>query len=230
MTQNAPLQDIRWHRFPDANAMDNDVARRITELANRSIAAKGSFHVVLAGGNTPQNIYRKLRDISTDWQAWHVYFSDERCQPAGFPERNDAMAAAALLDHVPIPREQIHKIPAELPQAQCVEQYTKTLAQTGTFDLVLLGIGHDCHTASLFPGYNWGRGDNAPAVLAFDRAPANPPARISLSAHRLSDARQVWFLVSGPGKQQALLRWQNGEFLPMNAINPPGGLDVFVAP
>lgn len=230
MTEQAPMQDIRWHRFGNKDDMDQHVAKVITELANKAIAHKGSFHVVLAGGDTPRDIYSLLRQGETDWSCWHVYFSDERCQPANFPERNDVMARETLLDYVPIPATQVHAIPAELPQPECVAQYTQTLAGVGTFDLVLLGIGHDCHTASLFPGYNWGRGAGAPAVLAFDRAPANPPHRISLSANRLSDAKHVWFLVCGPGKQQALLRWQSGEFLPLSAINPPNGLDVFVAP
>lgn len=225
----APVQDLRWHRFKFAVTLHETVAAKIIEVANAAIASKGSFHIVLAGGNTPRDTYTLLRKAQTDWQKWHVYFSDERCAPFPHPSRNDAMADGCLFVHVPVPREQIHRIPSELPAAECVEQYTQTLEGIERFDLVLLGLGEDGHTASLFPNRNWGKDENSPAVLSVHYHKVDPPDRISMSVKRLNAAEHVWFIITGRNKQDALMRWQNGDFLPVSYINPPGGIDVFVS-
>lgn len=210
---------------------ERTVAEKIITLANRCIAEKNSFHIVLAGGETPRAIYALLKDAKTDWQRWHVYFGDERCAPENDPKRNDTMAFDAWLAHVTIPRSQIHSIPAELPQKTCIEQYTQILDGVGNFDLVLLGLGEDGHTASLFPGNDWGEKSDAPDVIAVDNAPKTPAQRITLSAKRLSAAEQVWFLIRGDSKKEILQRWQDGEALireklPASAIQPKNGIEV----
>jgi 6-phosphogluconolactonase len=93
---------------------------------------------------------------------------------------------------------------------------------------VLLGLGEDGHTASLFPGHDWGRHGDSPDVLAVADAPKPPPARVSLSANRLSNARQVLFLVEGAGKRDAIAAWKRGDGIPAASIAPAAGVDILL--
>ena len=204
------------------------IAAKIIALANRCIKNKESFHIVLAGGETPRAVYSLLKEMVTDWEKWHIYFGDERCLPAHDKNRNDTMAFDAWLTHTDIPQTQIHSIPAELPQQICVEQYTQTLSCVGNFDLVLLGLGEDGHTASLFPGNDRGDNADAPDVMAVDNAAKAPAHRITLSAKRLSAAEKVWFLVRGDSKKDILQRWQSGETFPASAIQPENGIEILI--
>jgi 6-phosphogluconolactonase len=219
---------VRWQAHADAVALREAARERLAAAAQEAIAARGAFHIVLAGGSTPRALYASLPGLETDWRAWHVYFGDERVLPAADPERNSRMAAEAWLDRVPVPRAQIHPIPTEEGIESAVRTYQAVMAGVGEFDLVLLGLGEDGHTASLFPGDYWGEGAAAPDVLAVRGAPKPPPERVSLSAHRLSRARRVLFLVSGAGKREAIARWRLGERIPAAAIQPPGGVDVLL--
>lgn len=222
------MLNTRWQVHPDPAALQAAAADLVAECAREAIRARGAFHIVLAGGSTPRALYAALASLETDWHAWHVYFGDERVLPAADPERNSRMADEAWLARVPIPRAQIHPIPAEEGVDAAVRAYQALMAATGEFDLVLLGLGEDGHTASLFPGDYWGEGRSAPDVLAVREAPKPPPERVSLSAHRLSRARKVVFLVAGAGKKAALSRWQRGERIPAAAIAPAGGVDVLL--
>jgi len=221
-------QVCRWHILADPDALEQAATARILQAAQQAIARAGTFHLVLAGGNTPRRIYRELSRKATDWSRWHVWFGDERCLPPADPERNSRMASDAWLDQVPIPPGQIHPIPAELGAVAAANAYAATLAGLGDFDLVLLGLGEDGHTASLFPGHDWGADADAPDVLAVFDAPKPPPERVSLSARRLAAAREVIFLVSGTGKQAAVANWQAGAVLPAAAIVPASGVDVLL--
>jgi 6-phosphogluconolactonase len=111
---------------------------------------------------------------------------------------------------------------------QATHAYAETLRAVGEFDLVLLGLGEDGHTASLFPGHEWGRAAGSPDVLAVFEAPKPPAQRVTLSAARLSRARQVMFLVSGEGKHRAIADWRAGKDIPARAITPAAGVDVLV--
>jgi 6-phosphogluconolactonase len=173
-------------------------------------------------------VYELLRDAPTDWSRWEVYFGDERCLPPDDAERNSRMAASAWLDHVPIPQDRIHVIPAEVGAEVSALRYAVTLQQLGDVDLVLLGLGEDGHTASLFPGRDWGVAPDSPDVLAVFDAPKPPPQRVSLSAARLSRAREVLFLVEGASKRDAVLRWKTGADIPARSIRPSAGVDVLV--
>jgi 6-phosphogluconolactonase len=136
------------------------------------------------------------------------------------------MAAEAWLDHVSIPPSQVHTIPAESGAAAATKSYAQTLAGLGNFDLVLLGLGEDGHTASLFPGHKWGAEADAPDVLPVFNAPKPPAERVSLSARRLAATREVIFLVSGTGKQSAVAAWRAGTAIPAAAIAPAAGVDI----
>ncbi len=222
------MSEVRWLPVADVAELERTACRLIVDASQRAIKERGEFLIVLAGGNTPRGVYRLLRKQSADWSRWNVYFGDERCLPAGDAGRNSKMAADEWLDHVPIPKDQVHPIPAELGATAAALAYAETLRNVSEFDLVLLGLGDDGHTASLFPGHDWGTSTDAPAVLAVFNAPKPPPERVSLSAARLSRAREVLFLIAGDDKRDAVARWRAGENIPARAIRPRGGIDVLV--
>ena len=217
-----------WHLYPDGATLQQRVAEGMERLAAEVIGARGAFFLVLAGGNTPRGIYKRLRDIKTDWRRWHVYFGDERVLPVDHPDRNSVMAREVWLDHVDIPQAQVHPIPAELGAGEAALRYDRLLRGTGSFDLVLLGLGEDGHTASLFPGQDWGEAESQGAALVVEGAPKPPPERVSLSAWRLAWADNVWFVATGEGKRAAVAAWRGGESIPAAAIRPDGGVDVFL--
>lgn len=221
------LQKCRWHEFDSRIALEQAARRFILEAAERAIAARGAFLVVLAGGHTPRNVYQGLSIADADWPVWHIYFGDERCLPADDPERNSRGARTVWLDHVAIPSRQIHSIPAELGPETAAASYALDIAAVGKFDLVLLGLGEDGHTASLFSGKDWGEGQGAPLVLAVHDAPKPPADRVTLSAGRLSEARSVLFLVTGKSKREAVDRLMAGERIPAGSIRPETGIDIY---
>jgi 6-phosphogluconolactonase len=220
------MQICRWHHFSDAATLREALVRRISTCAAAAIAARGAFSCVLAGGRTPEAIYRELCALDTDWQAWSIYFGDERCLPCGDSQRNDTMARAAWLDRVPIPGTQIHAMPAELGPVAGAQQYAELLASVPEFDLVLLGLGEDGHTASLFPADLPALHSTKPA-LPIDNAPKPPAQRISMSAARLARSRAVLFAVTGVDKRDALLRWRQGAQIPAALIVAPPGVDIY---
>jgi len=223
----AASPEYRWHEFDSRIAFEQAASRFILENAEVAIVARGAFRIVLAGGNTPRNIYQALCSATADWSAWHIYFGDERCLPADDRERNSAMARSAWLDHVAIPARQIHPIPAELGAEAAAAVYARKVAAVDEFDLVLLGLGEDGHTASLFPGKDWGEAEDALPVLAVHNAPKLPSNRVTLSARRLSKARKTIFLVTGESKMDALKRLRAGERIAASAIRPESGIDVY---
>jgi 6-phosphogluconolactonase len=226
---NASARGVRWLGVADVAELHRTACRYIIEAAERAIQQRGEFVIVLAGGNTPRGVYRLLRAESADWSRWSVYFGDERCLSPDDVERNSKMAADEWLDHVPIPKARVHPMRAELGATAAALAYADTLRGVGEFDLVLLGLGEDGHTASLFPNHDWGTAPDAPDVLAVFDSPKPPPQRVSLSAARLSRAREVLFLVAGESKREAIARWRAGERLPAAAIRPATGVDVLLS-
>lgn len=228
VTKPTTPAQCRWHTVADLPALHRAALNAILGSAMLAIQLRGRFHLVISGGETPREIYRQLRAARSDWSAWHIYFSDERCLPPTDVNRNSRMAAEAWLDHVAIPAVQLHIIPGELGASQAARVYAETLRTVGMFDLVLLGLGEDGHTASLFPKHEWGSAPDAPDTLAVLDAPKPPPQRVSLSAARLSRSRQVIFLVAGESKRKAVAEWRNGKIIPAQAVAPAAGVDVLV--
>jgi len=224
----ASASDVRWLAVADVAELERSATQRIIDAAERAIKRRGEFLIVLAGGNTPRGVYRLLRGQDVNLRYWNVYFGDERCLPADDAERNSTMAAIEWLDQVPIPKDQVQPIPAELGASAAALAYAATLRAVGEFDLVLLGLGDDGHTASLFPDHEWGAAPDAPTALAVFNAPKPPPERVSLSAARLSRAREVLFLVAGDAKREAVKRWRVGENIPARSIRPSAGVDVLL--
>jgi len=202
-------------RVFDTPAMLVDaLADALLRQAATAIAAHGRFHLVLAGGTTPRALYETLAQRGAGDRRWHVWYGDERCLPVDDPERNSVMAETAWLAESAIPPAQRSSIPAESGAEAAAAEYAARLADVPTFDLVLLGMGEDGHTASLFPGRVW----TGAGALAVHDAPKPPPDRVSLSAGRLSASQAVWFVVTGAGKREALRRWEDGEALPVAAV------------
>jgi 6-phosphogluconolactonase len=173
---------------------DDLVALATTFIAEQSAAAGDPFRIALAGGSTPRSVYEGLSDLRLDWAAWHVWWSDERLVPPDHPDSNERMARDALLSRVPIPESQVHplrSLDAVLPDR---------------FDLVLLGIGPDGHTASLFPGDS--ALEAAGPVVRVVR-PDHP--RLTFTYPVLNAARCVAFMVSGEGKREQVGRVLAGD-------------------
>src|SRR5271165_905264 len=142
--------------FADAAALIACAADFIASSAADAIAARGSFAIALAGGNTPKPVYQRLVSAAIDWTRVQVFFGDERCVPPSDTRSNFHMAKAAMLDHVAIPAGSVHRMRGEDPPEAAAEAYAadlrNALGDDGPLDLVLLGLGQDAHTASLFPG------------------------------------------------------------------------------
>ncbi len=217
-------QTSRWHSFASQGEINQAAVKRILQAANEAIAQHGSFLIVLAGGSTPRSVYQLLAKEQADWAKWHVYHNDDRCLPVDHAERNSKMAREAWLSHVAIPQEQIHDIPAELGNIEGAKAYAKTLAGVRSFDLVILGLGEDGHTASLFP--NQAVDNSADAVPVFN-SPKPPADRVTMSQNRLNNTYEVLFLVTGAGKQEAVDNWLNGVAIPATLIAPACGVDVY---
>lgn len=207
--------NTQWHTLATADDVALAAYQRILDAAKSAISERGQFKLVLAGGTTPEKVYRLLAQADADWSEWFIYYGDERCLPAGHAERNSVMAEQAFLDKVAIPKTQVFAIPAELGPDQAAIQYRQVVKDALPFDLVLLGMGEDGHTASLFPGHQH---DSDELVHAVYNSPKPPPERVSISAKVLGDARQVIFLITGSNKQEAVKLWRSGQELPVANI------------
>lgn len=219
------LAALHWHVYPDTFSLARAAADRILHLARLAIGRKGSFNIVLAGGQTPLHTYRYLARSDAQWSDWHVFFSDERCLEKGDPQRNDALICEHWLDEVAIPASQINHMLAHAGFDVAVSDYDKKLRGHLPFDLVLLGVGEDGHTASLFPGHQ-----HSPAlqVVPVQNSPKPPHERVSLNYPVLCEAREVMFLLEGSNKQAAVKAWQAGEALPVSRIQGRDETRVYI--
>lgn len=214
----------RWHSFSSQDEVNQAAISRILQAADEAIKQQGSFYIVLAGGSTPKAVYQLLSQQQADWSKWHVFHNDDRCLPTDHDERNSKMAREAWLNHVAIPADQIHDIPAELGNVEGAKAYAETLKGLREFDLVILGLGEDGHTASLFPSQTV---DNSADAVPVFNAPKPPADRITISQARLNNTKEVMFLVTGANKQDAVNQWRNGESIPATLITGHNGADIY---
>lgn len=176
----------------------DEVARVAASRIAADLASGGTF--ALAGGTTPQLCYSNLRALPVPWGRVTVLFGDERCVPPTDPESNYRMARESLLAEVA--PASVHRIAGELGPKEAAFLYSSVLEELLPLDVVLLGVGEDGHTASLFPG-NAALTARGPAVPV-DDAPKPPPARVSLSLSVLREAEHVYVLATGAGKRGAV--------------------------
>lgn len=200
---------LQWRVCADDTALARTVADRILAAATQAIAARGRFRLVLAGGRTPEAAYRLLLAGTAEWLAWELYLGDERCLPVNDKERNSQIAAALFAR---VPALAAHPIPAELGARAGAAAYEPVVASAVPFDLVLLGVGEDGHTASLFPGQVL---ETSRWVSAVSAAPKPPSDRISMSLKALRATREILVIAAGAGKAEALRAWRRGERLPI---------------
>jgi 6-phosphogluconolactonase len=226
---------------PDADELACAVAGYMAGAAIQAIKAQGRFTVALAGGSTPRGAYEQLASGTfakhVDWSRVHVFWSDERCVPPDDERSNYRMADEALLSRVPIPQDNVHRINGEVPPDEAAADYELTLKEglgaEGGFDLVMLGLGQDGHTASLFPG--------DAAVEEHERwvvpvaAPDVEPciARVTLTLPVINASNRVAFVAAGTSKS-AIVRevMQQAETsspgLPAAQVRPRGELVWFL--
>lgn len=227
---------------PSFDALMHAAAELWVASAASAIGASGRFAVALSGGATPQDLYRLLAtDLyasEVDWSRVHAFWGDERCVPPDDPASNHRMARDALLSRVPIQSENVHRIRGEDEPAAAAAAYERELRETfatpdgpprlspgSRFDLVLLGLGEDGHTASLFPGSAALR-EPARWVRAVHPSEV-PTARVTLTPAVINAAAEVAFLVSGRAKAAILRRVLDGPYqpdaLPAQIIAPRAG-------
>lgn len=213
-----------WQVCADTTALALAGADAIAAAARSAIAAHGRFRVVLAGGTTPLACYRQLAASRQDWPKWELYYGDERCLPADDAERNSCMVATsglgALAGHN-------FTIPAELGAESASSAYADIIANALPFDLVVLGVGEDGHTASLFPGQPWMRSDAS--VLAVHDAPKPPSDRVSLGLVSLRNTRSQLVLAGGVGKHDAIAAWRAGADLPIARVTTDIACRILIA-
>ncbi len=202
----------QWQTEADAAAVADAACRLIGVAARNAIAERNRFRLVLAGGSTPQATYQRLAASDQNWKRWSLYYGDERCVPPDDPERNSRMVietglAARVGKHFPIP--------TELGAKPAATRYRERLKSAMPFDMVVLGMGEDGHTASLFPGHAW----PDKSVFAVKQAPKPPEERVTLSITALQDCRAMLILVTGEQKAAAVQQWRSGADLPVARVS-----------
>lgn len=230
--------------LPNYEAMSRAAVEQVISCAKDVLASHGPFAMVLAGGNTPRRLYELLAgpySSQINWNRVHLFWGDERYVPADDEASNFRVAREALIRHVPIPPDQVHRIPTDIsPPAKAASTYEGTLRRffegrndKYPFDLVLLGMGTDGHTASLFPedAPHTTSSTDAPwvrAVTAPDRH--TPRQRITLTMAALNQSRDAVFLVSGASKRDAAhaVLDASDETLPAAQVRPHRNLFWFL--
>jgi 6-phosphogluconolactonase len=227
--------------YPDNENLISATADLITELAAQAIAARGRFTLALSGGNTPRPVYARLATMDyrdrIDWSKVQIFFGDERCVPPDDPQSNYLMAQTALFDQVPLPEGNVYRIRGEEAPEQAAFDYAGVLQRTfggdaaaggppsEGFDLILLGMGDNGHTASLFPGLavvtepvRWVMAQYVEVAGMW---------RITMTPVIINAARQVAFIVSGANKAEVLHKVLEGPYqpvvLPSQIIKPTHG-------
>jgi len=223
--KNKPTNETTWTIFDNANTVAQEAAKRILSAASEAISERGVFRLVLAGGHTPESAYRLLVGADTDWSHWEIYFGDERCLPVSDPDRNSIMAENTFLHSVSIPAANIYPINSEKGAELAAKEYEDVVKAAMPFDVVLLGIGEDGHTGSLFPG------QKHPAdqlVCPVHNSPKPPSDRVTLGVRALSNALEVLVLATGEGKQDAVKAWKEGKPVPIAEIGNPAPVHVLM--
>ncbi len=227
---------VTYSTWPDAPQVAQAAAQLFTDFATRAISTRGIARVAISGGTTPKAMFALLADPAQafvkaiDWSKLKLYWVDERCVPPTDAESNFRMTNEALLSKVPLPAENVFRMEGELPPEEAASRYESTLrnsmklegAESPAFDLLLLGMGDDGHTASLFPHTEAINEIGRLAVA--NHVPQKDTWRITLTAPVINQAREVAFLIEGEGKAAVLAEVLTGPYdperLPSQLIRP----------
>ena len=218
----------------DIAELSRQSAERFSQLVNQSVQGSGRFTVALSGGSTPKHLYSLLASPGykerIPWNNVHLFWGDERCVPPDHPESNFGMVRESLLSKIKIPAENIHRMAGEREPQAAAAEYEKHLQEffgleSGAlprFDLILLGIGEDGHTASLFPGSDALNETERLVIAPFvDKLKSY---RLSLTLPVLNSGAEVWFLVTGASKADAVKKVLRGSAdLPAAKVQPVNG-------
>jgi 6-phosphogluconolactonase len=226
--------------YADLESLSRAAADLIAAQANLAVAARGRFSLALSGGSTPRRAYELLAappfKDQAPWDRMHVFWGDERCVPPDDPRSNARMAREAWLDHVPIPAGQIHPIDCARDPDAAARDYEAGLRKffagaAPRLDLVLLGLGDNGHTASLFPGTPVLQEQERWAAAVY--VAAGDLYRVTLTAPLINQAAHVVFLVAGGAKAAVLRDVLHGPRdparLPAQLIRPDGGELLWLA-
>ncbi len=211
------------------------VAVQVQQLLSRAVAGRGAASLAFSGGSTPRHIYELLATdrfrAKIDWNRVHCFLGDERCVPPFHPESNFRMISDALLNKITIPDKNVHRVKTELPPEEAAEAYEKEIRnlfqlKTGEFpefDVLLLGMGEDGHTASLFPGTT--AVNETEKLATAVQGPTVKIPRVSLTFPTINHAAEIIFIVSGKGKAAILQQVLNGTVMnyPAQMVNPLKG-------
>jgi len=226
------LMADRIEHFVDVDALSRGAAAQVATWLKTAIADNGEASLVLAGGSTPKKLHAVLVSQAgydgVDWSKVSIYFGDERAVGPDHDDSNFKMAADTLIEPLPVKPRAVHRMKGELGHVEAALEYESLVPQQ--LDVVLLGMGEDAHTASLFPGRPEVETTGQRVIAAF--GPKPPPERISLTLDALNSASQVGFLVSGAGKAQALAdvlaeRKAGTPTLPSARVQPTSGEVTF---
>ncbi|MBK9983653.1 MAG: 6-phosphogluconolactonase [Saprospiraceae bacterium] len=220
--------------FQTVDELNHAAAEFIIVSASASLAAHGKFVIALSGGQTPQKIYSLLAEPAfrkkLDWTKIFIFWGDERCVPLNDVRNNAHQALSVLLDKVPIPPGNIHRIKVNLSPKEAAMHYQRELQHffgknPKRFDLILLGLGDNGHTASLFPGTSILDNKNSGVESLY--VEEDKMHRVSMTAPLINQAHKILFLVTGPQKAGVLNTVLNGPFqpalYPAQLINPVDG-------
>ena len=207
-----------WHVHQDPATAATACAEHLAQRIMAVLETRERCHVALPGGSTPAACLSHLAEQPLPWDRVHFYLTDERCLPRGAAERNDRMIEQHLWHAITVPKTNLHPIPAELGAEPAAERYAILIDALERLDIILLGMGEDGHTASLFPD-NPALNDQR-SVVPVHHAPKPPPERVSLGITTLRAAAERVVLATGPGKRDATDQVKAGVPLPINRIGP----------
>ena len=231
---------VEYHVLPDARALAARAAEEFTQNTEKAVAEHGRARIALSGGSTPKATFALLADPAQPWRArmpWdrlEIFWVDERCVPPDHPDSNYRMTREALLDKVPIPPAQVHRMEGELDPHVAASRYESLLrdrfrlegAECPRFDLAQLGMGPDGHTASLFPHTD--AIQEMAGLVTANHVAQKDTWRITLTWPVINHASSVFFLIGGPDKAQVLREVLTGpqdpERLPSQLIWPASGI------
>ncbi|PRY61569.1 6-phosphogluconolactonase [Knoellia remsis] len=210
---------------PDKQALSDSIAARLVTAILDAQAERDVVHLSLTGGSLGSDLWASVAALpareAVDWSRVELWWGDERYLPAGDTDRNDVQNFAAGLDSLPLDPAKVHRVagPDESDSAEAsATAYGDAVraSDTDAFDVMILGVGPDGHVASLFPGHPAQLTDDAVAVAVHD-SPKPPPDRVSLTFDALRHSREVWFIVAGADKAEAVARGVNGAPADLNS-------------